>query len=266
MITDARRNGSALTDGNSDGRPATDVDDLTALAEQAEADAAEAEAQAAAVRARARAIRARLRVRELETDGTAAQPEVKTDSAGAEASEPAEQPSTTAKRRWIRRLSRPSRSAVLRAAAVLVVIAALTASGLVLSQHHNVVTERQRATEFSDAAREGVMALTSLDFARAQEDVQRVLDNATGAFKAEFQERADDFGKIVADSKVVAQGNVYATAVESMTRDSAVVLVAATSEVTGSDGAKDKPRAWRLEVTITRDGDRLKMSKVEFVQ
>lgn len=253
MITDAQRNGAH-------------VDDLTALAEQAEADAVEAEAHAAAVRARARAIRARERIRDLDTKEAIAESEATTDPPSVETADPDPESSPTPKRRWFRRLTRPSRSAILRAVASAIVIAALTVSGLVLWQHHQVVNERQRATEFAAAAREGVMALTSLDFARAKEDIQRVLDNATGAFKAEFQKRAEDFGKIVEDSKVVARGNVYATAVESMTRDSAVVLVAATSEVTGPDGAKDKPRAWRLEVTVTRDGDRLKMSKVEFVQ
>jgi Mce-associated membrane protein len=49
-----------------------------------------------------------------------------------------------------------------------------------------------------------------------------------------------------------------------MTDDSAVVLVASTSEVSNSAGAKQNPRSYRLLVTITRDGDQLKMSKVEF--
>jgi Mce-associated membrane protein len=258
VITDARRNGSSL-------------DDLAALAEQAEADAAEAEAHAAAVRARARAIRARQRIRDLDTivDTTEAiaEPDATTQRPGVEETpDPDPEPQPTPKRRWLRRLTRPSRSTILRTVAGAIVVAALTASGLILWQHHSVVEERQRADEFAAAARGGVMALTTLDFAKAKEDVQQVLDNATGAFKADFQKRADDFGKIVEDSKVVARGNVYATAVESMTKDSAIVLVAATSEVTGPDGAKGKPRAWRLEVTVTRDGDRLKMSKVEFVQ
>jgi Mce-associated membrane protein len=253
LITDARRNGSNL-------------DDLAALAEQAEADAAEAEAHAAAVRARARAIRARQRIRDLDIKEAIAEPDATTDLPSVETADADPEPSPTPKRRWFQRFTRPSRSAILRAAAGAIVVAALTAGGLILWQHHKAVDERQRADQFAAAAREGVMALTSLDFAKAKEDVQRVLDNATGAFKADFQKRADDFGKIVEDSKVVARGNVYATAVESMTKDSAVVLVAATSEVTGPDGAKDKPRAWRLEVTVTRDGDRLKMSKVEFVQ
>ena len=52
------------------------------------------------------------------------------------------------------------------------------------------------------------------------------------------------------DSKVVTDVTVNATAVESMSPDSAVVLVAATSRVTNASGAKQEPRAWRLWVNL----------------
>ena len=58
---------------------------------------------------------------------------------------------------------------------------------------------------------------------------------------------------------------MQATAVESMTDDSAVVLVAATSNVTNAAGAKQDPRPWRLSVSVARDGDQIKISKVEFI-
>ena len=58
---------------------------------------------------------------------------------------------------------------------------------------------------------------------------------------------------------------MQAAAVESMTDDSAVVLVSATSTVTNAAGAKQDPRPWRLSVNVARDGDRVKISKVEFV-
>jgi Mce-associated membrane protein len=66
---------------------------------------------------------------------------------------------------------------------------------------------------------------------------------------------------------VISQGTVAAAAVDldTMTDNSAVVLVASTSEVTNAAGAKQDPRNYRLIVTITRDGDQLKMSKVQFV-
>lgn len=124
---------------------------------------------------------------------------------------------------------------------------------------------QQRAAAFAAGAKQGVINMTSLDFNKAKEDVARVIDSSTGEFRDDFQQRAADFTKVVEQSKVVTEGTVNATAVESMNEHSAVVLVAATSRVTNSAGAKDEPRAWRLKVTVTEEGGQYKMSKVEFV-
>ena len=45
---------------------------------------------------------------------------------------------------------------------------------------------------------------------------------------------------------MITEVTVNAAAVESMTNDTAVVLVSATSRVTNSAGAKQEPRSWRL--------------------
>ena len=60
-------------------------------------------------------------------------------------------------------------------------------------------------------------------------------------------------------------GAVTAAALESAGDDNAVVLVAATSQVTNVSGARDDPRPWRMSVTVSRDEDQWKMSNVEFV-
>ena len=133
--------------------------------------------------------------------------------------------------------------------------------------HRNAVRKRERMAEFAAAARQGVVTLTSLDFNHAKEGVQHILENSTGSFKDDFVKMADDFTKVVEQSKVVSQGSVQAAAVDldTMTDNSAVVLVASTSEVTNAAGAKQDPRNYRLIVTVTRDGGQLKISKVEFV-
>ena len=107
--------------------------------------------------------------------------------------------------------------------------------------------------------------MTSLDFKKAKDDVQRVIDSSTGEFRDDFQQRSADFTKVVEQSKVVTEGTVNAAAVESMDGHSAQVLVSATSRVTNSAGAKDEPRSWRLRVTVTEEDGQYKMSKVEFV-
>ena len=134
-----------------------------------------------------------------------------------------------------------------------------------LWQDHDATDRAQRAANFVAGARQGVVNMTSLDFNRAKEDVQRVLDSSTGQFRDDFQQRAKDFTAVVEQSKVVTQGTVNAAAVESMDEHSASVLVSATSRITNSAGAKDEPRAWRLRVIVTEDGGQYKMSKVDFV-
>lgn len=231
--------------------------DATASAEQAEAEAAVAEALATAARARARAIRLRHEA-QAET-ASAAMPAATVDAADTspEAPEPTDSP-----RRGRRR---PRVSAVLAGAAVVVICGLLAGSGYMVWYQHNAVEQRQRAAAFAAAARQGVINMLSMDFKKAKEDVQRVIDSSTGEFKDDFQKRAGDFTSVVEQSKVVTEGAVSATGVESMGKDSAVVLVLGTERVTNIAGAKDEPRAFRLRVSVARDGDQIKLSKVEFV-
>lgn len=186
--------------------------------------------------------------------------------AEADASTDAAQPARR-RRRLSGRLRRPRWSTLAAGLAILVILGALAGSGYMIKKHHDAVQQRQRAAEFVAAARQGVVTLTSLDFNNAKQGVQRILENSTGSFKDDFLKMADDFTKVVEQSKVVSQGSVQAAAVEldSMTKDSAVVLVASTSEVTNAAGAKQDPRNYRLIVTVARDGGQLKISKVEFV-
>lgn len=281
--------------------------EIRALAEQAEVEAAEAEALAVAARARARAMHLRRQAELVEAksaaaatadakaetsaraapsedaaaqdlDGTQAEPTAESetqqtpadavDAAGAVAepdADTADQPARP--RRRLSSLRRPKWSSLAAGLAVVVTLAALAGSGYMIKAHRDAVLQRQRAAEFSAAAREGVVTLTSLDFSNAKQGVQRIVENATGSFKDDFLKTADDFTKVVEQSKVVSQGTVQASAVDmdTITNDSAVVLVAATQEVTNAAGAKRDPRNYRLIVTVARDGGQLKISKVEFV-
>jgi Mce-associated membrane protein len=254
--------------------------DAIALAEQAEAEAAEAEALAAAARARARAIKLRREaqaqaeqnVDEItavveDADATAEAPQTPEASETTESAKAAESPAapTEATRRRLRVPPVPGLSRLLTVAAIVAICGLLGASGWMLWHHHTVLAERQRSAAFIAAAKQGVINLTSLDFNKAKEGVQRVLDSSTGEFRDDFQRRADDFASVVKDSKAVTEGSVVATAVESMGKDSAVVLLLANERVTNSAGAKDDPRAFRFRVSVVRDGDQLKISKVEFV-
>jgi Mce-associated membrane protein len=165
--------------------------------------------------------------------------------------------------RWRRRL--PSLSLTAKVAAIVLILFFAAASGFMLWKDRDAAERDQRAANFIAGAKQGIVNMTSLDFNRAKEDVQRVLDSSTGQFRDDFQQRAKDFVSVVEQSKVVTQGTITAAAVESMDGNSASVLVSATSRITNSAGAKDEPRMWRLRVTVTEEGGQYKMSKVDFV-
>lgn len=267
-----------------------------ALLEEAEAEAAEAEALAAAARARARA--ARLRREALAeadesdaadtqtveaTEPVAEQPpdaedgadgaEETVDRLDAQPSAPApeetteetteaveSEPSAGRRRRWL-----PSLSTALKVAAILLICGFAGFTGYMLWQNRQATDREQRAASYIAGAKQGIVNMTSLDYNRAKQDVQRVLDSSTGQFRDDFQRRANDFASVVEQSKVVTQGTVTAAAIESMDDHSASVLISATSRISNSAGAKDEPRMWRLRVTVTEEGGQYKMSKVDFI-
>ncbi|CDO90790.1 hypothetical protein AWC29_17855 [Mycobacterium triplex] len=176
-----------------------------------------------------------------------------------ETAEDTEPESESARVRWL------SLSVAWKAAAIILICAFVGASGYMMWQRHEITERNQRIASFLAGARQGVVNMTSLDFNKAKEDVQRVIDSSTGQFRDDFQQRAKDFTTVVEQSKVVTQGTVNAAAVQSIDGNSALVLVAATSRITNAAGAKDEPRRWRLKVTVTEEGGQYKMSKLEFI-
>ena len=217
------------------------------LARQAEAEAAAAEARAEAARARAEELRSRLQATS-EAETRTAVPTVAL-------------PGTTA--------GRPNARLRLVAGTVAALLTAglLVATGYMLWQHHDNTQQRRQAAEYAAAARQGVINLMSIDYTTAQESVQRVLDGSTGRFRDNFADTADDFVQALKDEKIVTRATVNDTAVESMTSDTAVVLVSATSRREGAQSPKDQqePRLWRVVLSLEHDGDQIKVSGVDFV-
>ena len=192
-------------------------------------------------------------------------PEVVEDDLGADGDDHADVEDAAPARRRRPRLPRPTWRGIVAALVILVTAALLALSGYMIWEHREAERLRQLDAEYSAAARQSVVTLMSLNFNNAEEDVQRIIDNSTGQFKDDFELQAQDFVQVAQDSKVITEVSVNATGVESMTEDSAVVLVAASSRVTNTGGANQEPRTWRLSVHLQREGDQLKMSKVEFV-
>ena len=207
-------------------------------ARAAEDEAAAAEARAESARARAEELRHR-----IAQAGEAEAREAQTREAAAAGT------------------ARPSPAIPVLPAVAVGVAAVLTAgllaaTGYMLWHHQKDSQQRHSAAEFTAAARQD-----------AQDSVQRVLDGSTGRFRANFADTADDFVKALKDEKIITKATVNDAAVESVTGDSAVVLISATSQREGPKAPKDQqqPRLWRVVVTLEREDGHIKMSGVDFV-
>jgi Mce-associated membrane protein len=243
--------------------PRAGVLSAPASASVAEADEL-VQAEARAEAARARAIRLRQQAEAASSDQGNRSGVEETDGERDVSLAFAEEEAESAPSRR-RRLRRPSRNALAAAAAVVFICATLTASGYLVWHHHNAVQQRQRTAEFATAARNAVVTMMSIDPSKARDDMQRFADDTTGLFKAGILMGAEDAVKALEQSKVSSKGAVQAVAVESMTKDSAVVLVAAKSEFTKPGEAKPESRSLRVVVTVQTDAGQLKISRIEFV-
>ncbi|MCB0932240.1 MAG: hypothetical protein KDB71_10120 [Mycobacterium sp.] len=216
--------------------PTTSEPSADELAQAAEAEAAAAQARADAARARAEELR-----KELQSGVQESPPAIAAD-----------------------RL--PWRQLAVPLLAALVIVGLLTATGWMLWQHSRAVERRQQVAEYAAAARQSVVNLMSIDYNTAKDSVARVLDGSTGKFHDNFADTADDFIKALQDEKIVTKATVNDAAVESMTGDSAVVLLSATSRREGPGTPKDQqqPRVWRVVLELQRQDGQIKMSGVDF--
>lgn len=215
--------------------------ELAALVGRAEAAEEEALAVAARARSRAQSIR-----RLVEPSGG--------ENDSAELAEPG-RVRARGRRRWL----------LAGVLAVLCSVVMLTASGYLVWTHRQIEQQMRNQAEFEAAAKQAVVTLMSIDFNDPRAAVRRIAENSTDPFRAELLGAADDFVKMATDAKVTTTAMANTAAVKSATSESAVVLVAASSTVTDAAGAQQAPRNWRLSVGLERDGDRIKMSSVDFL-
>ena len=161
-----------------------------------------------------------------------------------------------------KRMSAPGR-AILFGLAVVVVLAALVGwFGFRFHQSHQAQAQRSQLVQ---AARQGALNLTTIDWQKADADVQRILDSATGQFYDDFAKRSGPFVELVKQAKSVSVGTVSEAGLESQTADSAQVLVAVSVTTSYSGAPQPDPHAWRMRISVQKVGGQEKVSNVEFV-
>jgi Mce-associated membrane protein len=157
----------------------------------------------------------------------------------------------------------PTRSAVVL---IVAIVAALT--GLVgwlgFRTHQSQQTQIQQ-NQFLQEAKQGAVNLTTIDWHHPEADVQRILDAATGQFYDDFAKRSKPFIDVVKQVHATTVGTITAAGLESQTRDTAQVLVAANVQTSDANDPNQVPRAWRMRIFVQKIDGRIKVSNVEFV-
>lgn len=151
---------------------------------------------------------------------------------------------------------------VLVAATVLFVVkehrdAGGGAPARAVSQQYDAVTA---------AARRETLAFLTVDYQHMDPLIDKVLAGATGSFKTQYAGAKATLKSSAATSQAVSTGKVLSAGIGDLTARSAVVFVAANSQVTNkSTQGKSQPRYYRLKLTMVRQGSTWLTSDLQFV-
>lgn len=159
-------------------------------------------------------------------------------------------------------LSAPRRAMLFGLAAVVMLAALVGWLGFRAHQSHQAHVQR---SQFLQAARQGALNLTTIDWQHADTDVQRILDGATGQFYDDFAKRSQPFIDAVRHVKASTVGTVTEAGLDTETGGIAQVLVALAVKTSTADAPDQPPRAWRMRIFVQKVGNQVKVSNVEFV-
>lgn len=153
---------------------------------------------------------------------------------------------------------------VLTAGLVICVALAALAGWLGFRAYQSHQAQEQRAL-FVQVGRQGALNLTTIDWQRADTDVQRILDSATGKFYDDMSKRQEPFIGVVKKAQSKSVGTITEAGLESESGDDAQVLVAVSVQTSNLGATDQRPRAWRMRISVHKTGDEVKVSNVEFV-
>ncbi|MBO0869754.1 MAG: hypothetical protein J2P15_14435, partial [Micromonosporaceae bacterium] len=160
----------------------------------------------------------------------------------------------------------PRRLRLLGGAALVLLLAALATAGLAGKawwDQRALDVARQQALA---AARQACVNFVSISASTVDRDLSRISDGATGDFKDQLAADSAQIRAAVLENKVDSRGTALRAAVVSVTRSSAVVLVAVDATVKNTKAPSGRLSHYRIQVNLARDGSgRWLVSQLQFV-
>ncbi|AWT52134.1 hypothetical protein D806_011450 [Mycolicibacterium smegmatis MKD8] len=155
------------------------------------------------------------------------------------------------------------RGVVLGVAAGILVAALLGGGGFVgwqLWQTKQVIAAGNQA---KDAAVNYAQVLTSIDSNKVDENFDQVLAGATGEFKDMYSQSSMQLRQLLIENKATAHGVVVESAVQSATKNKAVVLLFVDQSVQNTAVPDPRIDRSRIKMTMEKVDGQWKASKVE---
>jgi Mce-associated membrane protein len=159
----------------------------------------------------------------------------------------------------------PWRRRILLAAAMVLAAALVAVATLLLLRLNDANAAEDSREAALQVARQVAVDLTTVSKDTAQQDVNRLMDMATGSFKDQFAQQADVFRKVVQQASVTSKGTVTEAGVSSVDGDTVTVLAAVSATVQNADAPGGEQRQYRMKMQLQHDGDRWLVSDLEFV-
>lgn len=105
--------------------------------------------------------------------------------------------------------------------------------------------------------------LTSIDSNNVDENFQQVLDGATGDFKDMYSKSSVELRQLLIENKATAHGVVIDSAVQSVSKDRAVILLFVDQAVANTKLPDPRIDRSRMKMTLEKVDGRWRASKVE---
>lgn len=125
--------------------------------------------------------------------------------------------------------------------------------------------DEQLRASFMQAARQGAVDLTTIDYEHVDGDIQRILDSSTGRFHDDFKLRSPEFSRAVKQAQSKTEGSIVEAGFESVKADSAQVLVAVAVTTTNLAARDQEQRHWRMRVEVAKIDGHDKVADVSYV-
>ncbi|BBY35219.1 hypothetical protein BST33_01605 [Mycolicibacter minnesotensis] len=146
--------------------------------------------------------------------------------------------------------------------AVLVLTGALGWLGYRIQANQQAQQQRE---QFVQVARQAAVNLTTISYAQADADVQRIIEATTGEFRNDFTLRSRPFVDVVQQAHSESEGTVTEAGLESVDGDRAEVLLAVAVRTTMAGNVVPEPRRWRMRISLQRTDDGPKVSNIVFI-